>query len=503
MSSQQIYTDGSISQRSSNVTLRTLRRGDRGDDVKMLQGLLQQRGYDVGPLDGQFGPKTEAALKAFQRANGLTADGIFGPRTAPKLGVLHGTTSSPMGARAPSASASTGNVSVGTLKRGSRGDDVKMLQGLLQQRGYSVGPIDGIFGSKTEAALKAFQRDNGLTADGILGAKTAPKLGLNFSGPGATTGTGGTGGGGRATAPAPATSKTPKGSAADKVRQIPGGGELWKVGNTFYLAYTVPGTKIPLVWKVENKERLSILFPDGAKPDRTMTVAQFRARSPWLAGLSAEIATQDEDPWQVFLSQHEQHLHRKPWLRDPTVIAVMAVAYLEGRTPTADELAETDWWKNHTAEERNLMVSMSDAGRAQAKELVKDLHEMWLGSTFGKVSDKRLDQWVDRFYKNTNAAGSLLEGLKAQRRALFPDFDENLTWDQIVTPTRNLAENVWGQPFDDDKFLVDLVNTRDYNKASQRLRQEGLHRNVDKVVSDALTGLQRTALGDQVVRSAV
>ena len=61
-----------------------------------------------------------------------------------------------------------------TLKRGSKGEYVTLLQTKLVNQGYSVGSygIDGDFGSATEKAVKQFQRDHGLTADGIVGAKT-------------------------------------------------------------------------------------------------------------------------------------------------------------------------------------------------------------------------------------------------------------------------------------------------------------------------------------------
>jgi peptidoglycan hydrolase-like protein with peptidoglycan-binding domain len=54
----------------------TLRRGDRGDDVRFLQGAIGAR-----PVDGIFGPKTEQAVRLFQQANGLKVDGICGPQT--------------------------------------------------------------------------------------------------------------------------------------------------------------------------------------------------------------------------------------------------------------------------------------------------------------------------------------------------------------------------------------------------------------------------------------
>lgn len=61
-----------------------------------------------------------------------------------------------------------------TLKRGSKGEYVRMAQTLLFEKGYDLGKsgIDGDFGKATEAAVKAFQKDNGLTADGIIGEKT-------------------------------------------------------------------------------------------------------------------------------------------------------------------------------------------------------------------------------------------------------------------------------------------------------------------------------------------
>lgn len=64
-----------------------------------------------------------------------------------------------------------------TLKYKSAGADVIYLQQRLAAKGYSVGNIDGIFGTKTLEAVKAFQHDSGLVVDGIVGAKTWAALG--------------------------------------------------------------------------------------------------------------------------------------------------------------------------------------------------------------------------------------------------------------------------------------------------------------------------------------
>lgn len=68
-----------------------------------------------------------------------------------------------------------------TLKQGSQGDLVKTVQQKLIRWGYLKGTADGIFGAKTKAAVIAFQKNNGLTADGVIGTRTAQALGISLS----------------------------------------------------------------------------------------------------------------------------------------------------------------------------------------------------------------------------------------------------------------------------------------------------------------------------------
>ena len=60
---------------------RSLRMGSRGEDVRMVQQLLTQNGFDCGPIDGIFGQRTHDATVSFQSGRGLDADGIVGPKT--------------------------------------------------------------------------------------------------------------------------------------------------------------------------------------------------------------------------------------------------------------------------------------------------------------------------------------------------------------------------------------------------------------------------------------
>ena len=137
--------------------------GCTGDAVKTLQEKLNAKGFDSGNVDGIFGAKTYAAVTAFQKANSLGVDGIVGKLTWAKL-----------------YDATPVNVTPVTtqpmLRTGSRGDAVRKLQELLNAKGYTCGSVDGIFGSKTCAAVLAFQKANGLAADGIVGSLTWGKL---------------------------------------------------------------------------------------------------------------------------------------------------------------------------------------------------------------------------------------------------------------------------------------------------------------------------------------
>ena len=66
-------------------------------------------------------------------------------------------------------------------KHGLSKEEIKTIQKKLKNWGYYSGEVDGLYGEKTTAAVKYFQRKNGLTADGIVGSRTAEKLGMQLS----------------------------------------------------------------------------------------------------------------------------------------------------------------------------------------------------------------------------------------------------------------------------------------------------------------------------------
>jgi peptidoglycan hydrolase-like protein with peptidoglycan-binding domain len=125
----------------------------RVEQVKALQRRLDALGFDPGPLDGHYGPRTTAAVKHLQHHNGFKADGIVGRLTARLL--AHNTPQPPTNDRA---------------------QRVKTLQHQLTWLGYQPGRADGHYGPQTTQAVKQFQQTHHLPADGIVDHPTASTL---------------------------------------------------------------------------------------------------------------------------------------------------------------------------------------------------------------------------------------------------------------------------------------------------------------------------------------
>lgn len=180
-------------------TPKSLQRGfTDSNEVKQLQRRLKELGWYNGSADGDFGPATEAAVKAFQKANGLTADGKAGQKTLEKLNSSSAVTKKQASATAtPKATAkatatprptpkttatprptATPNLSKDYyLQAGASGQKVRTLQNRLIQLGWLGGKATGTFDEATEAAVRAFQKKTkGLWEDGVAGPDTLRAL---------------------------------------------------------------------------------------------------------------------------------------------------------------------------------------------------------------------------------------------------------------------------------------------------------------------------------------
>ena len=140
-----------------------LKLGVSSEEVRKLQQRLKELRYYDGEVDGQFGPGTQEAVILFQTKHGLTADGVAGKATLSQLYADTARTYVPTPAPTQTP---------GLLKKGDDGGSVSLMQERLKELGYYNGSVDGDFGPGTEQAVRLFQSQNGLDADGIAAAKT-------------------------------------------------------------------------------------------------------------------------------------------------------------------------------------------------------------------------------------------------------------------------------------------------------------------------------------------
>lgn len=143
--------------------MKPVRPGDRGPAVEDIQRRLRSLGYELGRagIDGIFLGATAEAVRSFQAEAGLEPDGLIDDLTWSAL---------------VDATFQVGDRMLYLRVPHFHGRDVTLLQQALNVLGFACGRVDGIFGAFTERAVREFQRNAGLPADGIVGADTVKAL---------------------------------------------------------------------------------------------------------------------------------------------------------------------------------------------------------------------------------------------------------------------------------------------------------------------------------------
>lgn len=176
-----------VQESTEQIRTRTLQRpvlqvGSQGVEVSELQAALKLLGYYDGAVDGEYSEQTAEAVSAFQKAAGLTANGIVDQQTWNRLFPPNPVSAEPTPAQncaCPQSDTTTATETDASnppgfpiLQLGMRGDAVRGLQGLLRTQGFLQSSPDGVFGSSTEAAVIAAQTEYQLEPDGIVGTQT-------------------------------------------------------------------------------------------------------------------------------------------------------------------------------------------------------------------------------------------------------------------------------------------------------------------------------------------
>lgn len=164
----------------------TLKNGSYGTKVSLLQKKLNQVSDCNLDVDGGFGPLTENCVVKFQKKYNLAVDGVVGPQTCKKLNSVYNTLNTTTAAKSTTTEAksnTTTNTSnaddlkcSSSLKSGSNGTQVSLLQEKLNRVSDCKLEIDGGFGTQTKNCVIKFQKNNNLNADGVVETETCKKI---------------------------------------------------------------------------------------------------------------------------------------------------------------------------------------------------------------------------------------------------------------------------------------------------------------------------------------
>lgn len=170
-------------------------------DIREIQKALSSYNYNPGAHDGIFGPQTAAAIMSFQRNNDLEADGVVRTSTLEKLRVSidsRDVNQSYNKVDSNRERTQSNNMNYSKIEPASgkeiyhqnekeqnpynlKDNDVRSIQSSLENHGYELGHIDGVWGERTDKAFRKFQRDRGIADDGTITPVVLKELQVVFT----------------------------------------------------------------------------------------------------------------------------------------------------------------------------------------------------------------------------------------------------------------------------------------------------------------------------------
>lgn len=438
------------------------------------------------------------------------------------------------------------------LQQGSSGSSVRNLQQALLEAGFDPGPIDGIFGPRTESAVRDYQAAQGYEVNGIAGTDTLAGLGLNSDDP-----DGGDGGPGMSVPGDPELWKVGNKTYLvyvvpdtfppvymgwqaiddDDIQSFFGPDQdivydqemkfrearqlgLLIFGTTDELANfdDDPFTSWSYMMETEAQSQPWIMDEDyqaliamAILEGRTLTDAEIQSTNWWRDNTSAQ------REWMKLFHGDPEEANRR--LEDNRALArqVLTDAGLTGFgddlvTFMADKVTMGDWSETYFntqvnaisdpasdyAIDEDLTEFQENLGTTiEHENTVSDLVNKWLGPAMGQWSNEEIDEWAGVLRNDPNGEQRLVEMLKNQRMALFPEYeDRNLSYQDIAQPWKNYGFAQWGQQMDEtsDMFL-EMIKNNDTDLNGQLLRKKGLRQGVGKVVQDANESLVQATGG--------
>jgi hypothetical protein len=261
-------------------------------------------------------------------------------------------------------------------------------------------------------------------------------------------------------------------------------------------------------------EEMVFLLAESVLEGRTVTEAEWKTTNWW------RTSTQDKRDW-LLLSQgkpsDELPADALSKLEDDKIIVRNSMIEAGVSNPpdnlinwVANQLTTGLWTKTKTLDQIAFIADPSKPGSidvdlqdfitggeiavestVSGQDRVEQLYKRYLGPVFGNINDNLRAVEANKLRNDPNYEFKLIEKLMAQKKSLFPQYGEDVTYEEFAAPWENFTTNQWGQQIDTSSATFqEVLKLNDSVKAGQYLTQQGLSQGVDKVVNEALESLK-------------
>jgi len=261
-------------------------------------------------------------------------------------------------------------------------------------------------------------------------------------------------------------------------------------------------------------EEMVFLLAESVLEGRTVTEAEWKTTNWW------RTSSQDKRDW-LLLSQGKS-LNELPKdainkLEDDKIVVRNSMIQAGVSNPpdnlinwVANQLTTGEWTKTKTQDQIAFIADPSKPGTidvdlqdfmtggeiavestVSGQDEVQQLYLRYLGPVLGDISDTLRATEANKLRNDPNYRFKLIEKLTAQKKSLFPQYGEDVTYEEFAAPWENFTTNQWGQQIDTSSATFqEVLRLNDSVKAGQYLTKQGLNQGVDKVVNEALEGLK-------------
>jgi|MDSX01.1.fsa_nt_gb hypothetical protein len=268
-------------------------------------------------------------------------------------------------------------------------------------------------------------------------------------------------------------------------------------------------------------EEMVFLLAEATLEGRAVTEAEWKTTNWW------RTHTQDERDW-LLLSQgkplDQLPKDAKSKIQDDKIQIRNLMEQAGIANPpenvinwVSNKLTSGNWSPVYTQDQIALIADPSKVGNLDDKlkdfisgvdidstsageDRVSQLYNRYLGPVFGNINNSLIAEEAGKLRNDVDYETELIKKLTAQKKSLFPMYEENVTYEEFAAPWQNFTNNEWGTQIDTTSDVFqEVLKLNDSTKVSKYLTEKGLEQGVDKVVNQALDAMKVFGQGVRII----